>query len=364
MKPKQFAVILSYTLGCSAAPQSTSTQSGINPQDAVQDDLSDQSDSDSETAGAAATSIGLYLQDLKDLPDCHSLLLNKLAVTQSQGAFLCTSDGWIEVSSNSDSEVSTTVQGQTGQPGPAGEDGLALNLHGGIQNLDTSAGNVVAGSFDSITVEGSHPLVSIGGAAAGKRLLMEFKTGTSIHHSSSLALAGAGNLRVQTGDLIEFVSLGSGNWREIFRAVKFDSLVHASISDSTWASATATSATTVIFDKELSDTQDEFNNTTGIFTAKQSGNYEVIAQLTNNNGVNWGSGNTFQASLYRNSTIVSVTRQNAWSGGVRQISLRLRQSLRLEVGDQVRLEFSASRSGALIAGQENPSNFLIIARSD
>jgi hypothetical protein len=352
--------ILFGCMGCSAGTPLKKSSTATNHTGVLTDQ---NSDDPSISTSPLINPVGIYLKYESDLPACATSLLNKLAIIEANGNIhLCTAEGWVLKVNNSDQGDLQAEPGPQGSPGSSGRHGAFIHVQGPDQNLDENSGIVSIGDFNSITLSGNSDLNSIGTADIGKRILIAFNDSPWIKYSSSLLLSGQGDLKVNSGDQMEFVSLGSGSWREIFRDVQTDSLVHAAIANSTWSSATTTAATTVIFDQELNDTQSEFDNTTGVFTAKQSGTYEIAALLTNQPSLTWTSGNTFQGILYKNSTAVATVRQNAWSGGTRQISLRIRQTLRLVAGDQLRLEFSASRPGALSAQSANPSNYLIIAR--
>jgi len=72
------------------------------------------------------------------------------------------------------------------------------------------------GNYFDIT--GTTTITSLSTLGAGRIVILQFDgVLTFTHNSTNLILAGGVNATTQAGDVIGLISLGSGNWREIFR---------------------------------------------------------------------------------------------------------------------------------------------------
>lgn len=90
----------------------------------------------------------------------------------------------------------------------------ALNEAAVVTLASASTVNVGAAAANTINISGTTTITSLGTIAAGaiRRLLFQGAL-TLTHNGTSLILPGNGNITTAAGDVAEFVSLGSGNWR-------------------------------------------------------------------------------------------------------------------------------------------------------
>lgn len=78
---------------------------------------------------------------------------------------------------------------------------------GSTVDLSTATGNVV-------TVTGTTTITSLGTVSAGMRFTLIFSGALILtHNATSLILPNGENITTAAGDVVEFLSLGSGNWR-------------------------------------------------------------------------------------------------------------------------------------------------------
>lgn len=122
-----------------------------------------------------------------------------------------------------DSEAITAVQGEA-----------TLDLTGRLsldKGADLASGSTVTpgtdGNFFDIT--GTTTITAIASLRAGTIVVFQFDgILTLTHNSTSLILQGSTDLTTAVGDMVAFVSEGSGNWRELYRrlasALKLDDL--------------------------------------------------------------------------------------------------------------------------------------------
>lgn len=74
--------------------------------------------------------------------------------------------------------------------------------------------DIGAAAANTISISGSVTITSLGTIAAGARRTLVFQaTPVITHNATSLILPGSANITAAAGDVAEFVSLGSGNWR-------------------------------------------------------------------------------------------------------------------------------------------------------
>lgn len=72
------------------------------------------------------------------------------------------------------------------------------------------------GNYSHIT--GTTTITAIGTLQAGAILILEFDGALTLtHNATSLILQGGTNLTTAVGDIVAFISEGSGNWRELWR---------------------------------------------------------------------------------------------------------------------------------------------------
>lgn len=83
-----------------------------------------------------------------------------------------------------------------------------------VSSLDSASVNNVSLYNNTITITGTTTITSLGTANSGIVRRLVFTTALQItHNATSLILPGAANITTAAGDVAEFVSLGSGNWR-------------------------------------------------------------------------------------------------------------------------------------------------------
>lgn len=74
--------------------------------------------------------------------------------------------------------------------------------------------NIGAELANTISISGTTTITSLGTIAAGARRVLVFQGALILtHNAASLILPTAANITTAAGDVAEFVSLGSGNWR-------------------------------------------------------------------------------------------------------------------------------------------------------
>lgn len=104
---------------------------------------------------------------------------------------------------------------------PVGSNYLPLvggNLTGAINETavtlaSASTMNIGAAAGNAINVTGTNNISAFDVVQAGTRRILRFSAGLTImYNATSLILSKAANLPVYAGDVLEFISLGGGNW--------------------------------------------------------------------------------------------------------------------------------------------------------
>lgn len=86
-----------------------------------------------------------------------------------------------------------------------------------VSSLDSASVSIVSLYNNTITITGTTTITSLGTANSGIVRRLVFTTALQItHNATSLILPGAANITTAAGDVAEFVSLGSGNWRCLY----------------------------------------------------------------------------------------------------------------------------------------------------
>lgn len=83
----------------------------------------------------------------------------------------------------------------------------------------------LVGDGNYFEVNGTASIAAISGRSAGERILLRFNAPLTLVHSGNLILAGSQNATVSTSDMYEFVSEGSGVWREVSRTAGVTSVL-------------------------------------------------------------------------------------------------------------------------------------------
>ena len=90
----------------------------------------------------------------------------------------------------------------------------ALNEAPIVTLASAAAPNITAAAANTINITGTTAITSFATAASGiKRTLIFAGALTLTHNATSLVLLGNANVVTAAGDIAEFTSLGSGNWK-------------------------------------------------------------------------------------------------------------------------------------------------------
>jgi len=90
----------------------------------------------------------------------------------------------------------------------------AINEAQGSNIASASTTDIGAATGNSVTVTGTTTITGLGTIQAGSRRIVTFAgILTLTHNGTSLILPTAANITTAVGDVAEFVSLGSGNWK-------------------------------------------------------------------------------------------------------------------------------------------------------
>ena len=89
----------------------------------------------------------------------------------------------------------------------------AINEALGSDIASATTTDIGAATGNFLTVTGAATITSLGTVQAGTRRMVKFAgTATLIYNATGLILPGSASITTATGDIAEFVSLGSGNW--------------------------------------------------------------------------------------------------------------------------------------------------------
>jgi len=90
----------------------------------------------------------------------------------------------------------------------------ALNEAPIVTLASASTVNIGGAAANTISISGTTTITSFGTIASGAKRVLIFQGALTItHNATSLILPTGGNIITAAGDVAEFVSLGSGNWR-------------------------------------------------------------------------------------------------------------------------------------------------------
>lgn len=90
----------------------------------------------------------------------------------------------------------------------------AINEAATVTIASASTVDIGAAAANTITISGTTTITSFGTIAAGAVRRLVFSGALTLtHNATSLILPGAASITTAAGDVAEFVSLGSGNWR-------------------------------------------------------------------------------------------------------------------------------------------------------
>lgn len=113
----------------------------------------------------------------------------------------------------------TSVNGETGDitdvlKSTGGTLTGALNEAPALILASAATVNISTQNSNNITITGTTTITSFGSAAAGVIRRLVFSGALTLtHNATSLILPGGANIATAAGDVAEFLSLGSGNWR-------------------------------------------------------------------------------------------------------------------------------------------------------
>ena len=93
-----------------------------------------------------------------------------------------------------------------------------LNRIKGADLASAATVNLAAATGNTVHITGTTTITALGTVAAGAEFTLIFDGALTLtHNATSLILQGATNLTTAAGDVLAFVSEGSGNWRELSR---------------------------------------------------------------------------------------------------------------------------------------------------
>ncbi len=260
------------------------------------------------------------------------------------------------------------VAGPQGPTGPAGQDGNDAfgQIKGDDINLDDSSTLIDLSNGDFFDVSGAADLQSFKPAPAGRRALLHFTQNTWIKHDpNKIQLSGSGDYKIYGGDSMEFIARANGSWREIRRNSAFDSYIWA-----VWATAQTINVSTpitLIFDQEIEDTQNEYDSSTGEFTAAQNGLYLIEAHARSANTA-WTTGNHLALSLQKTSisdasvSTMTDARNSAFSSVTQRMTVNFSSILRLSKGDKLRVILESTKANPIEASAGNSSVYFQIRK--
>lgn len=103
----------------------------------------------------------------------------------------------------------------------------ALNEAPAVSAASAATVNIGTVNSNTVTITGTTGITSLGTAAAGVIRRLVFDDALILtHNATSLILPGAVNITTASGDVTEFLSLGSGNWRCVaYQKISGQSLV-------------------------------------------------------------------------------------------------------------------------------------------
>lgn len=89
----------------------------------------------------------------------------------------------------------------------------------GAKGADVASADVLNIGEDGhyVDVTGTTGITSIEARLAGQIVVLQFDGILTITHGAALVLQGSANLTTAAGDIVAFISEGSGNWREVWR---------------------------------------------------------------------------------------------------------------------------------------------------
>lgn len=118
----------------------------------------------------------------------------------------------------------------------------------------------------------------------------------------------------------------------------------------------------VIYDTEDYDELSEYNNTTGIFTAKYAGFYIVTAGLYLPTTTPWTAGNQIVLGIYKNSSTIVRTQKHAERSASYRLGKNLSASIKLAVNDTLSVLFWQNSGAARTVEANTQFNYFTIDR--
>lgn len=311
------------------------------------------------TESAAAESVQLF----SDMPECNKSREGQLVMVEAEGVlYVCKKKEWSKAPLSKEAVDIEAVKGDkgdkgdrgdkgqdgaNGQDGQKGADGIngvsgqngadGINGTNGVNGTNGADGEDADALFQEVS---GATLTSIAAADAGRKISLHFTGITTITHSANLSLAGQGNFTTSEGDLIEFVSLGGGKWKELSRSVSNDSYVRARMYQMTFPLNTGW--TKMPYNYEIKDSQGEYNSSTGDFTAKQKGIYTVTGSLTTAIH-DWSAGGTCGVAIYVNG-VLSTLKTQVMPQATIGCTSETAKTIELNPGDVVNIWVYLSRS--------------------
>jgi hypothetical protein len=138
------------------------------------------------------------------------------------------------------------------------------------KGADLTSGSTITPGTDGnfFHVTGTTTITALATLQAGTIVALAFDAALTLtHNATTLILAGGANVTTAAGDIVVFVSEGSGNWREIGRNRQVTEAMLTLDDNTTWNASTTKHG----FLKKLSNTSTEFMNGAGNWATPTGG---------------------------------------------------------------------------------------------
>lgn len=232
---------------------------------------------------------------------------------------------------------STGATGTAGATGASNSNATYSEWARGKKGSDLTANTelTLPSDGDYMAVSGTTTITSLSVKAAGTKVNLHFSEIVTLQYSAvnpKLLLKGKGSFTTSADAVLEFISLGDGDWKEIRRSVDNESFVDAY--HTTTQTIVSSTHTNLVFNTEVKDTQGEYDNATGIFTAKQAGRHTISANIVFPNTYAWVAGTQCALSILHNTTGIANS-TSVMPGVTKNCVVSVSKTVDLAVGDTV-----------------------------